>query len=208
MLTSQSSSPPAPLPDGTAELQVFLKDFLGVVLDEDKLMEIIESVNPDNMGLLTFRDFVTVWYQYCSDKDSKDKIIQMCVFSPTTSRLNPTSILPRPCAALPVPQAISCQGYQKCPCCSSRAFEYLDKDQSKTISVDEFTEAMTTVGDPLTLEECKLFYQLLDKGKAQELSESEFEGFMREHFQTSLPMEGSDGGGGVLHYLMRYLNNI
>lgn len=62
-----------------AELQVFLKDSLGVVLNSDKLIQIMKSVtDPDNDdGTLTFRDFVTVWYQYCSDQDSKDKIIQM-----------------------------------------------------------------------------------------------------------------------------------
>jgi len=146
------------------ELQVFLKDSLGVMLNEDKLTEIIESVNPDNSeGLLTFRDFVLVWYQYCSDKDSKDKIIQM-------------------------------------------AFEFLDKDDSKSISVDEFTEAMTTVGDPLTLEECKLFYQLLNKGKTQELTETEFDVFMREHLEAPLPIQGAGkADGGVVHYLLRYL---
>lgn len=87
-----------------------------------------------------------------------------------------------------------------------RAFDFLDQDDSRTISIDEFTEAMTTVGDPLSTEECRLFYQLLNKGKAEELSEGEFDAFMREHLEASLPIDGAaESDGGVVNYLMRYL---
>ena len=89
-----------------------------------------------------------------------------------------------------------------------RAFDFLDMDDSKTISIEEFSEAMTTVGDPLTMEECQLFFQLLNKGKAEELSEAEFGAFMREHLEASLPIDGANKSeGGVVHYLMRYLAN-
>mmetsp|Transcript_28862 Transcript_28862/g.68957 ORF Transcript_28862/g.68957 Transcript_28862/m.68957 type:complete len:283 (+) Transcript_28862:191-1039(+) len=150
------------------ELQVFLKDYLGVVMDIGKLVGIVESISPSqSRGTLTFEEFVLVWYQYCSEKESKDKIIQM-------------------------------------------AFEFLDRDQSKSISVEEFTEAMTTVGDPLTAEECRLFYQLLEKGKRQEIDEAEFVSFMKEHLDAPMPKTNcaKGGEGGVVQHLLRYLTML
>mmetsp|Transcript_10911 Transcript_10911/g.28003 ORF Transcript_10911/g.28003 Transcript_10911/m.28003 type:complete len:318 (+) Transcript_10911:146-1099(+) len=144
----------------TSELQVFLKDSLGVIIEENKLLSIIDSVAPKHDGTLTFGAFVMVWYQYCSDKDSKEKIIQM-------------------------------------------AFEYLDQDGSESISLDNFSSVMTSVGgDPLTEEECKLFYQLLDKGKTQELFEDEFKQFMQYHLDQAEAQDGPLIGGSGADMMM------
>lgn len=42
-----------------------------------------------------------------------------------------------------------------------KAFEFFDSDGSRSIDRMEFIEAMTTLGDPLTKEECNTFFSLV-----------------------------------------------
>mmetsp|Transcript_28653 Transcript_28653/g.80688 ORF Transcript_28653/g.80688 Transcript_28653/m.80688 type:complete len:371 (-) Transcript_28653:230-1342(-) len=55
-----------------------------------------------------------------------------------------------------------------------KAFEFFDADESNSIDRAEFTEAMTTLGDPLTKEECMTFFNLVDKDQDGEIDFTEF----------------------------------
>lgn len=60
-----------------------------------------------------------------------------------------------------------------------RAFEFFDKDGNGDISLSEFSDVLTDLGDPLTKEECDLFFKLVDKNGDGSLNYDEFLGFLR-----------------------------
>lgn len=60
-----------------------------------------------------------------------------------------------------------------------RAFEFFDKDGNGDISLSEFSDVLTNLGDPLTKEECDLFFKLVDKNGDGSLNYDEFLGFLK-----------------------------
>ena len=60
-----------------------------------------------------------------------------------------------------------------------RAFEFFDKDGNGDISLSEFSDVLTNLGDPLTKEECDLFFKLVDKNGDGNLNYDEFLGFLK-----------------------------
>lgn len=60
-----------------------------------------------------------------------------------------------------------------------RAFEFFDKDGNGDISLSEFSDVLTDLGDPLTKEECDLFFKLVDKNGDGNLNYDEFLGFLK-----------------------------
>lgn len=60
-----------------------------------------------------------------------------------------------------------------------RAFEFFDKDGNGDISLSEFSDVLTDLGDPLTKEECDLFFKLVDKNGDGSLNYDEFLGFLK-----------------------------
>ena len=60
-----------------------------------------------------------------------------------------------------------------------RAFEFFDKDGNGDISLSEFSGVLTDLGEPLTKEECDLFFKLVDKNNDGRLNYNEFLGFIK-----------------------------
>ena len=60
-----------------------------------------------------------------------------------------------------------------------RAFEFFDKDGNGDISLSEFSDVLTDLGEPLTKEECDLFFKLVDKNNDGRLNYNEFLGFIK-----------------------------
>eukprot|EP00232_Nephroselmis_pyriformis_P003749 CAMPEP_0182913788 /NCGR_PEP_ID=MMETSP0034_2-20130328/38219_1 /TAXON_ID=156128 /ORGANISM="Nephroselmis pyriformis, Strain CCMP717" /LENGTH=280 /DNA_ID=CAMNT_0025050517 /DNA_START=151 /DNA_END=990 /DNA_ORIENTATION=+ len=54
------------------------------------------------------------------------------------------------------------------------AFQYLDQDESGSLSFEEFKEVLTEVGDGLSNEECRLFFESVDKSGDGLLQYDEF----------------------------------
>eukprot|EP00239_Pterosperma_sp_CCMP1384_P003578 CAMPEP_0197852266 /NCGR_PEP_ID=MMETSP1438-20131217/20091_1 /TAXON_ID=1461541 /ORGANISM="Pterosperma sp., Strain CCMP1384" /LENGTH=273 /DNA_ID=CAMNT_0043466215 /DNA_START=682 /DNA_END=1503 /DNA_ORIENTATION=+ len=68
----------------------------------------------------------------------------------------------------------------------SQAFNFFDRDGNGVISLDEFHEVMTELGDKLTEEECRLFVTLVDQNG---------DGFMQyEEFLSALRRDGDQIG--------------
>lgn len=60
-----------------------------------------------------------------------------------------------------------------------RAFQFFDKDGNGDISLNEFREVLTELGDPLKESELDLFFRLVDKNGDGRLQYDEFLGFLR-----------------------------
>jgi len=60
-----------------------------------------------------------------------------------------------------------------------RAFQFFDKDGNGDISLNEFREVLTELGDPLKESELDLFFRLVDKNGDGRLQYDEVLGFLR-----------------------------
>jgi Ca2+-binding EF-hand superfamily protein len=74
-----------------------------------------------------------------------------------------------------------------------RAFEFFDKDGNGNITLSEFKEVLTDLGDPLKDEECKLFFKLVDKDGDGMLNFNEFLGFLKGEREGPGSNESSPG---------------
>eukprot|EP00227_Mantoniella_beaufortii_P008353 CAMPEP_0197591140 /NCGR_PEP_ID=MMETSP1326-20131121/12894_1 /TAXON_ID=1155430 /ORGANISM="Genus nov. species nov., Strain RCC2288" /LENGTH=209 /DNA_ID=CAMNT_0043156511 /DNA_START=219 /DNA_END=844 /DNA_ORIENTATION=- len=79
-----------------------------------------------------------------------------------------------------------------------RAFQFFDKDGNGDISLDEFREVLTELGDPLEKAELDLFFRLVDKNGDGRLQYDEFLGFLRgeREVEDDVSNEVSDAGAG------------
>jgi len=68
-----------------------------------------------------------------------------------------------------------------------RAFQFFDKDGNGDISLAEFREVLTELGDPLKDEELQLFFRLVDKNGDGRLQYDEFLGFLRDSKAGEVP---------------------